>query len=112
MGARNARQSDVGAGHELHRQERLLQVFWRRVAPARSQQDRSGVRFDRAWRRGPLRHRDSARSGSRRDRQAASPGLSVLLSGGGPMTLDRFTASYIEAALWSSMDESTPEGGE
>ena len=28
------------------------------------------------------------------------------------MTLDKFTASYIEAALWSSMDESTPEGGE
>ena len=28
------------------------------------------------------------------------------------MTLDRFTASYIEAALWSSMDESTPAGGE
>jgi hypothetical protein len=28
------------------------------------------------------------------------------------MTIDKFTASYIEAALWSSMDESTPEGGE
>ena len=28
------------------------------------------------------------------------------------MALDRFTASYIEAALWSSTDESTPAGGE
>lgn len=28
------------------------------------------------------------------------------------MTLDKFTACYIEAALWSSTDESTPEGGE
>ena len=26
--------------------------------------------------------------------------------------MDTFTASYIEAALWSSTDESTPEGGE
>jgi hypothetical protein len=28
------------------------------------------------------------------------------------MTLDKFTNAYIEAALWSSTDESTPEGGE
>src|SRR5581483_10733671 len=28
------------------------------------------------------------------------------------MTLDRFTTAYIEAALWSSMDENTPDGGE
>lgn len=28
------------------------------------------------------------------------------------MTLDKFTTAYLEAALWSSMDESTPEGGE
>jgi len=28
------------------------------------------------------------------------------------MTLDTFTKAYIEAALWASMDESTPEGGE
>ena len=28
------------------------------------------------------------------------------------MTLDKFTTAYIEAALWSSTDESTPEGGE
>ena len=28
------------------------------------------------------------------------------------MTLDKFTDAFIEAALWSTMDESTPEGGE
>ena len=28
------------------------------------------------------------------------------------MTLYSFTAAYIEAALWASMNESTPEGGE
>ena len=28
------------------------------------------------------------------------------------MKLDKFTIAYIEAALWSSTDESTPEGGE
>ena len=28
------------------------------------------------------------------------------------MALDKFTTAYIEAALWASMDESTPEGGE
>ncbi len=28
------------------------------------------------------------------------------------MTLDKFTTSYIEAAFWSSTDESTPQGGE
>lgn len=28
------------------------------------------------------------------------------------MTLDKFTYAYIEAALWSSTDESTPAGGE
>lgn len=28
------------------------------------------------------------------------------------MKLDKFTIAYIEAALWSTMDESTPEGGE
>jgi hypothetical protein len=28
------------------------------------------------------------------------------------MTLDKFTTAYIEAALWSSMDESTPAGGQ
>jgi len=28
------------------------------------------------------------------------------------MTLDTFTKAYIEAALWTSTDESTPEGGE
>ena len=28
------------------------------------------------------------------------------------MTLDEFTHAYIEAALWSSTDESTPAGGE
>jgi len=28
------------------------------------------------------------------------------------MTLDSFTKAYIEAALWSSNDESTPQGGE
>ena len=27
-------------------------------------------------------------------------------------TLDRFTLAYIECALWSSSDESTPSGGE
>ena len=26
--------------------------------------------------------------------------------------MDKFLVAYIEAALWSSMDESTPEGGE
>lgn len=26
--------------------------------------------------------------------------------------MDRFTQAYIEAALWSSTDESTPQGGE
>jgi hypothetical protein len=25
--------------------------------------------------------------------------------------MDKFTAAYVEAALWSSMDESTPSGG-
>src|SRR5947207_1530025 len=87
-------------------------MFWRRVPAPGSQQERSGVGSDGAWRRGTVRHRDSARSGSRRDRQTASTGLSSLPSGGGPMTLDTFTASYLEAALWSTMDESTPEGGE
>lgn len=28
------------------------------------------------------------------------------------MTLDKFTTAYIEAALWSTMDESSPDGGE
>lgn len=28
------------------------------------------------------------------------------------MSLDKFTTAYIEAALWSTMDESTPDGGE
>ena len=28
------------------------------------------------------------------------------------MTLDAFTIAYVEAALWSTNDESTPEGGE
>ena len=27
------------------------------------------------------------------------------------MTLDTFTAAYVECALWSSTDESTPSGG-
>ena len=29
-----------------------------------------------------------------------------------PMEMDDFTRGYIECAFWSSMDESTPEGGE
>lgn len=29
-----------------------------------------------------------------------------------PVELDEFTRAYLEAALWSTNDESTPEGGE
>ena len=31
---------------------------------------------------------------------------------GEPVVVDDFTAGYLEAALWSSMDGSTPQGGE
>lgn len=37
---------------------------------------------------------------------------SLYLKGRRDKTVDSFTAAYIEAALWSSNDESTPQGGQ